>query len=132
MSLLSLFIRTKLCHRKSMHQPKRTYETVSIFFSSFGEVSLTYSTIIATDDYHNLLFATFLKVLEAYLECCQISKMVPFTKILNGFIPLITFAKSSISGAWPGFKYASDILKKAANDKLRFRLVVILVCSLKF
>ena len=36
--------------------------------SFFLEVSLTYPTIIASNDYHNLSFAHFLEMIEAYVE----------------------------------------------------------------
>lgn len=88
-----------------MHQPRKNLWNCKHRFSFFAEISLTYATIIATDDYHNLLFAAFLKVSVTYLKCLPISKMEPFAKIRTGLMPLTTIAKSSIFGTWPGFKY---------------------------
>ena len=42
------------------------------------------------------------EVSEVYSECSQTSKIVFFEKIVNGFQPLIIFAKSSTLDLWIG------------------------------
>ena len=44
---------------------------------------------------------------EAYSEHCQIFKMERFEKKIEGFEPLIIFAKRSILNFWQGSEYAS-------------------------
>lgn len=45
---------------------------------------------------------------EAYSEICQISKMEPFTEVVNlvSFEPLTIFSKRSVVDVYPGSKYA--------------------------
>ena len=54
---------------------------------------------------------------KAYTEPFQTSKMEVFAKIVNGFLFLTIFAKSSILDVWQDFEFASE-----ANNDLRKKL----------
>ena len=47
-------------------------------------------------------------VSETYWEFCQTCKMERFAKIINGWKPLIIFAKRSILDVWQNSHYASE------------------------
>ena len=45
----------------------------------------------------------------AYSEPCETSKMVPFAKIVNSYVPLTVFTKCSILDGWQDSEYASGV-----------------------
>ena len=45
---------------------------------------------------------------QVYNETIQTSKIEPFVKLVNGWKPLIIFAKRFILDIWLGSEYASD------------------------
>ena len=62
-----------------------------------------------TDTFYAVYFSYLHKnVAEAYSEPSRTSKMQLFAKIVNGFQPLIIFAKSFILDVQLGFEYVSE------------------------
>ena len=55
----------------------------------------------------NVFYPYKTETIEVHLEFSQASKMKPFAKLVNGFKPLTTFAKTSILDLWLGSEYAS-------------------------
>ena len=54
----------------------------------------------------------FLKILEAYSDNCETSKMQPFEKIVKDRKPLTIFTKDSILDVCQDSEYASEYLKQ--------------------
>ena len=59
---------------------------------------------------------------EAYSEHCQTSNMELFAKIVNSFLSLTIFAKSSILDVWQGFEYNSDLFHWLMYSVVRFHV----------
>ena len=64
---------------------------------------------------------TYYDTEEVYWEFFQTPKMELFTKMVNGFQPLIIYAKSSISDVWQVSEHVSAI------NTPRFEVSIILV-----
>ena len=86
---------------------------IEFFVQNFNE-----QTNITTKRDHNLSFAAFLKISDAYLKPGQAPEIELFANVINGINPLSILVKGTILDIWQHSKYASSTFKKVANNKL--------------